>query len=262
MTTHLLPGFTKVDGAPDILNNFIILALDGFTKVGKTTFALTAPGPIAYLDLNLRAMGVIEPFSEVKDIYQIQIAVPQTTSKKGMAASGGLNVIQTANTEQCEAQWDLFVNSYKNALVRREIRSIIIDTATEAYDLTKLARFGRLQQVDPFHWGPVKREFADLVKMGYAARKNVLWIHNLKADFKTGQPKRDGLTSLDTNVQMNVTAYYDDDTNEYCVRIDDCGINAELNHTGEVLCGDMCSFPFLASLVYPETPPEVWGVMA
>ncbi len=50
------------------------------------------------------------------------------------------------------------------ALESKEIKSIVIDTASEAWELVRLARFGKLTQVMPQHYGPVNTEFRDMIK--------------------------------------------------------------------------------------------------
>ena len=47
----------------------MVVALDGLEKMGKTSWALTAPGPIALQNLDIGAEGVIQKFQSEKQIW-------------------------------------------------------------------------------------------------------------------------------------------------------------------------------------------------
>jgi hypothetical protein len=207
------------------------MSVSGLEKQGKTHFALTAPGPIAYFGLDIGTEGVIGKFVTNKTIWAMEIIVPMD----GVAAT---------------ETWNKFYSTYEAVLNMNDIRTIILDTATEAWELLRLARFGKLTQVMPHHYGPVNAEYRKLIRAAYMSDKNLILLHKMKSvyvnDKRTRDYERAGFSDTGFLVQVNCQIYRDDDGifNLYVV---DCRQNSEL--MGEVLSGEMCNFPMLASLV-------------
>src|SRR5258708_17972913 len=80
----------------------LIVALDGLEKQGKTNFALTMPGPIAYQSFDIRLEGVIEKFQTQKMIYLAEYGF---TIEKSTAQAA---IIQSAGPE-----WERFRKDFK-----------------------------------------------------------------------------------------------------------------------------------------------------
>jgi len=77
----------------------LVVRIGGHEKNGRTTFGLTAPGPIAFFNLNNRAEHVLDRFVKEKEIqvfeYNRRVAV---------------------NKEHWEEQWELFQNNFYSAV--------------------------------------------------------------------------------------------------------------------------------------------------
>ena len=139
------------------------------------------------------------------------------------------------------------------------IRTVVADTASEIWELLRLARFGKLSQVMPMHYGPVNAEYKELLRKAANSDKNVILLHRMKSEYvdekRTGKYERTGFGETGHIVQANLRCYRDSD-NEWHVMVRDCRQNALL--AGEELVGPMASFPFFASMVYPESDIGEW----
>jgi hypothetical protein len=221
----------------------IILSISALEKQGKTHFALTAPGPIAMFSTDIGEEGVVGKFK--KKIMILDVAR-----------------IDEDAAEKAPLEWDKFKKAYNHCLRSKEVRSIVIDTATEIWELLRMARFGRLTQVMPYQYGPVNAEYRTLIRDAYNFDKNLILIHKMKAQYvndkRTGEWERSGFSDTGFLVQVNtqIYRYAPEDGGAFCLWVKDCRQNPEL--AGEVLEGDLCTFPMLAMMVLPDVDPKKW----
>ena len=234
----------------------LILALDGKEKSGKTHFSLTAPDPIAYFAIDMGHEGVVRKFVDGEVASKIilradkQIKVPDISvyDKK----TDSLKIDATA-------AWEKMRSAYKAACESPTIKTVIVDTATEMWELLRLARLGKVAQVKPQHYGPVNAEMRGVVRDAYDSNKNVILIHKLKKEYKSdswsGKYERAGFSDMGYMVQVNATMTYDGD--DFVCTVTDCRQNTSVR--GMEFEGDpMCSFPFLGASVFPGTSLDQW----
>jgi hypothetical protein len=102
--------------------------------------------------------------------------------------------------------WEKFLERYQYAL--EHYRSIVIDTGTELWELHRLARFGKLEQVKPHHYGPVNAEHRELFRMAYDTDVNLVYIQKMKDEYvndqRTGRLKTAGFSDAPYQSQVNV----------------------------------------------------------
>jgi len=210
----------------------IILSISGMDKQGKTHFALTAPGPLALFSTDIGEEGVVEKFGD-KDIQLLRLE----------------HVDEDDPTTEAEGEFDRFKEAYYYALKGKRFRTLVIDTATEIWELLRLARFGRLTQVMPYQYGPVNKEYRELIRDAYKQDKNIVLIHKMKPkyvnDKRTGEYERSGFGDTGFLVQVNAEIYRDED-GDFVLWVQNCRKNPDL--AGEELVGPMCSFDFLSSM--------------
>jgi len=203
----------------------IILSVEGAEKQGKTHFALTAPGPTILFSLDIGEEGVVQKFS---DVYVMPM--------------GGSNH---------EAEFSRFRSVYSEMLADKDVRTIVLDTATEVWELLRMARFGKLTQVMPYQYGPVNAEYRAMIREAYESDKNLILLHKVKAkyvnDKKTNEWERAGFADTGFLVQVNAMVYRDDDGGEFNIYIRDCRKNPDL--AGETLSGPLCNFEILSQMV-------------
>lgn len=232
----------------------LIMSVAGMEKNGKTHFALTGPGPIAVINFDIGLEGVVHKFAD-KEVVQSDYRIE--------AGDGSANQI----ADNADRMWRKFMADYRWALTN--VRTTVIDTGSDLWELLRLARFGKLTQVMPHHYGPVNNEFRSMVKMAYAGTSNVIFLHKLKDEYitttnaagkeisnKTGRKQRSGFSDMGYLVQMNILSEYNVEEGQFQITVQDCRQNAELN--GEVIPYPMNDFPTLASMVLPDSDPADW----
>jgi hypothetical protein len=252
--TPVIPGFKVANGLP---KPRLIISVEGLDKSGKNHFAFSAPGPLAYLDFDIGDEGVIEKFQGQKTIIR------PNTSYSTRFDDGKQKV-------EAVKEWTRFHGDYTTAL--KKLRSVVVDTASETWELLRLARLGKLTQVMPHHYVEVNQEYRDLVREAFEHDANLILLHKLKAEWvngkdgkgnKTGKFERAGFSETGFLVQINLRATRVDigertDESDLGFRMEvlNCRQNPAIQ--GMVLENDMINFQFLASLVYPEIDPAVW----
>ena len=238
----------------------LIVALDGLEKEGKTNFALTMPGPIAYQSLDIGLEGVVEKFQTAKQIF---------LAEYGILVSKGDS--QEAIMAKALPEYEKFVKDYKDVMIpgfkTGKIRSGVWDTGSEIWELQRLARFGKLTQVMPHHYTALNLEYQNLIKEVYETPGNLCILHKLKPEWKdnpatgkgnkTGNYERSGFGGTGFLVQVNATAWRDKDTGTFHITVKDCRQNPSI--MGLDLEGDLATFPWLAVNVYPDTSLDDWG---
>ncbi len=229
-------------------------------KRGKTHFALTAPGPIAVVALDTGTKEVATKFLDKKELICSYHKV-----------TGRLDSI--ADTQKtAEREWELVKEAINVATDHPKVRTLMVDTGTEVHELVRLARFGKLEQVLPHHYGPVNKEMRDLVKRAYDREDlNVVWIHKEKKQYKqnkkgedswTGDYDMAGYADMPYLVDVTIEHYWvnptEDAPGRFGIRVtgvgrqtpDVCGLELE---------GDDCNFAMLATMLYPEVDPSWWS---
>ena len=231
----------------------LIVSVEGLEKKGKTHFALTAPGPLALLNLDMGDEGVVKKFVDSKLIFKQDYR-------------------RNRRMEQKDHQklWEQLKSDFYTALDHPEIRTIILDTATDIWELCRLAVLGRLSQVQPFQYGEANEEFKDLFKEAIGSNKNVILLHQVKKEYANNQPtgdyERAGFSKVGYLVQVLIKMTTKDlmtedgktfDRRQFGFRIMDCRHDPALN--GLELTDDFCNFTNLAMALFPDTDEEYWA---
>ncbi len=246
-----LPGFTNAN-AISALPKRLLVSIEALDKGGKTHLALTAPGPIALFDMDRGLEGVVQKFMAEKEIlftsYRHLPCITEDDHKK---------------------LWAKFEKDYDAALSGKGIRSIILDTATELWEKARLAEFGRLSNVQ--HLYPaLNAKFRKLIDRAFDAEKNLILVHKRKKAYKqnvkgedswTGEWERAGFSEIGYVVQVNLYSFQMLDefgvpNQDFACQVINSRLQPSLN--GEVFAGDLCNFPYIASLLRPDTEITDW----
>lgn len=238
-------GFEKVSTE---IKKRLFLSLQGMEKSGKTNFALTAPGPLGLLNLDRGLEGVVHKFAGSKVIMEKKIDYPNFDPRMDPAKIMALYA----------KPWDEFLAAWNFAL--KNARTVVVDSFTEAYELIRLARFGKLTQVMPHHYQLVNSEINSMMNVAYSSNANIILIHKLKDEYvannRTGKKEFSGQKDVPFKVQINIETFRDEKDGEFKLRVLNCRQNSEL--WNEVFSGPIASFPFVAQAVYPETDISDW----
>ena len=147
----------------------MVISLAGWPKSGKTHFALSGKAPVALFDLNQEAEGVADQVSPPPMVSIIRATDPN---------AGGTQ-------EEWQRQWQLFVRQL-TAAYQLGAGTVVIDSWSDAYELARLARFGKLLQVMPHLYGALNAEFRSLMRMMTAAQNtDTVLIQQLRVGFET-----------------------------------------------------------------------------
>lgn len=225
----------------------IIASLFGKAKTGKTHFSLTAPEPIIYFNVDIGTEGVVNKFQEQgKYILLYDVRVPKEAGKDVWSRMWADLKFRVAKAYSLKAG------------------TVVWDTASEVYELARLAHFGRLTEIKPSDYAIVNNEWRELLRQAYDAPTNTIFIHKVKASWgmiptssgsrlgKTGEYEVSGFSEMDYLVQMNLETgcIYEESGPEFSVLIKDCRQNP--NIAGQLLSGPMCNFDFLLGLVHDK----------
>lgn len=252
----------------------LVVALDGLEKTGKTRWALTAPGPIAYQNLDIGLEGVIESFQSEKVIFRADYGLDI-----------GKDDTQATIMAKAGPEWLRFVTDWKEfvipAMKKGLVKTGVWDTGSELWELQRLARLGKLTQVMPHHYTALNSEYQNLLREVYDTPGNLVILHKLKPEWKdnpvtnkgnkTGLFERSGYSGTGFLVQVNATCWREKlqgdppgaPTGPFHVTVRDCRQNATIAGM-ELVSGADSPFPAdfatLAGLVYPESDPAEWSL--
>lgn len=222
-----------------VLPDRMTVVVAGRWKQGKTNFALTAPDPIAHFNIDVGLEGVIEKFRDQKRIVTNDY---QFRDSMGIATKAG-----------AEAIWEKFRSDYFHFLGQSAIRTLVLDTETEAFDLVRYARLGTLAlpREASYKYGPVNAEFRELIRLAFASDKNLVLVKKMKdeyvKDVKTGNDEPAGFKDTGYLVQVNLLAWRDGLSGPFHTTIQDSRQNPDA--AGMDLEGEMCTWDNVRMLV-------------
>lgn len=213
----------------------LILVLGGLEGKGKTHFALGSEDPLALINFDIGQEGVIDKFlAKNKVIYHRQFHKPVKFTDSGAVKEDG-----------AQAEWLALNGAWYKLLRIPDLKTIVVDTETEMWELIRLARFGKLESVQPWNYPPVNREYGSMLKAAYDSNKSLILLQKMRKEYKndkwTGAFERAGFG--DTRYVGQVVAHMhryseeevlDDDPNadpvldSYAIRIDKCRQNPAL----------------------------------
>lgn len=253
-------GFVPMDVRP---RPRLFLSVDALQKRGKTRFALTAPKPLAYINLD-RAFesceADVQKLAEGAFIADLSGTAMQVSAGQGKLGDQVLEPFRQGAQAALEQINETWRTAYAN------FRTVVVDTSTRWYDIKKVAAFGKLTQIKPEHYGPVKAEFEQLLYEGLGAGCNVILLHKQGKEYKndqwTGGYERKGYADTDFVAHARITLTRldpDERTSEdlgFRALIRDVGTIA--TGDGEVLENENITFQMVALTIRPDTTPEDW----
>lgn len=171
---------------------FHILSVEGQQKVGKTHLALTAPGPIAFQSLDFGTEGLVEKFESDKDIFvkEYDLAYDFTITSRGDESAKQAKEIR-------DTYWQPFVDDAHEYF--KNFRTVVWDTATEVWEMLKLAYFGKLEKNPQLAYGPVNAEYKALVRLANTHRTNLVLLHQQGKVYKNKMDDNGKLQSIETD---------------------------------------------------------------
>src|SRR3989442_15827804 len=94
-------GFTEADTE---VRPRVVLSIEGLEKQGKSHLALSAPGPMGIINMDLGLEGVVHKFARDKKIYVSSYQLPSTTRGNAQEVA-----------EEADKVWTSLMADYKAA---------------------------------------------------------------------------------------------------------------------------------------------------
>lgn len=246
---------------------FHILSIEGLPKTGKTHLAASAPGGIVVQSLDFGTEGIIDKFSDTYfDVKEYNFAYDFTINKKGDEATDQADAIKAD-------YWKPFNDDAIAAFGDASIRTVIWDTASEVWEMLRLAHFGKLMQNPQLQYGVVNAEYKALVRLANQSRKNLVLIHQLSKEWKTddagksvetGNYKRQGNNKIEYLVHSYVRSLYTEPVKNSKGQVSTPGkfqleiLRSRFNPDANGMVIDACSFVDLMGLLAPHVDSEAW----
>jgi len=175
----------------------LIINVQGKEDSGKTHLLLTCPAPIALFDLDHNSESVVNK----PNFSNKEIMISEYFFEKPSKGSNEAKLIKEA-----DLLWNRFMTEYKQAL--KEVKTVAIDTVGLLWELLRMARFGKLTQVMPHHYGPLNAEMAQIIDMAKQSDCNLILSSTLAPQYindqATGFWVRQGWSQLDYKVQYSI----------------------------------------------------------
>jgi hypothetical protein len=246
----------KWEPAPtEFTRRCVSMLIYGDTDTGRTTLALTAPGPIGFAHAAEKIEGIIQKAAREKKVHTVNFGGVFRGSPQEIADQA--NPIWT----RLAARW---YDGYRWA------RTLIMDSDTEAWELLRLARFGEVTPRGRTEnlYGPVNAEWRSMFKQFRQQDAcNVITIGETKDEYREvnkGGVRSSERTGRTVRAGQKEMAYMAD----VVIRCDRTGIGGDFTATiekgwfnahseGMTVENEDCRFSYLMSLI-TETEESEW----
>lgn len=151
------------------------LSVEGLPKVGKTHFALTAPDPIAFLNVDQGLEGTVSGFADK------QIDKADYGSAFGLDLAG--ERLKKDVQEAARAVYLQFEQDYLAALAG-PYQTVVVDKATEVWRYLRVAEFGKVSKVPSHLYNHVNATYRRLMIKALDTTKNVILVHDLEEEWE------------------------------------------------------------------------------
>ncbi len=230
----------------------VIVEILGPEKAGKTHLALTAPGPLLYVDLNNRAEGTIEKFVPEKQIHQYKVDFTepirtQACMKELQDAETGAGLLK----EIAEG--------------KHGIRSVVIDAWDEMRTAEVANCYGKIQTTGPGYI-KVNRNMRKIIERFKSSNVNLILISQVKKEIISNEKADDGFIwsgkyerkgLYDTGALVNVTLQPELAPNgKVTVTVMNCGYDIHKN--GLEFVEPACDLPMILATLIDGSKPGDW----
>lgn len=248
------------DAPTEITDRGVIMAVYGDTGTGRTTFALTAPGPIAFAHAGEKITGIVQTAARQKTVRVLNFGATLYGTPQQIA-------------DQAQPIWRKTRDGLMDALTKASwARTGIIDTHNELWELLRLAEFGELNpqgRTDALY-GPVNARWRSLFKWHRAQleprMKSLIVIGQTREEYKdvTKNGRKESVrTGRTISAGQKEVHYMADvvvrtsrgDNGEFLATIEKAWYKAE--YEGVTLANEDATYPKVMSLI-TETDESEW----
>jgi hypothetical protein len=246
-TSDAFERFVKADQP---VKQRLIWASYGEVGTLKTSFGLSAPGPIVVFSFDKGLEGVIEPFQSQKDIYVSEYDWHPTDN--------------TSQDEAIELR-DRYIEDWEHAIT--VARTVLVDKETQVWELFRYAEFGAPNDA-PKNYPALYQRYRRLINITKELDLNVGFIQSMRAIWgskthrvtgkeqlmKTDVRERRGFDELEELVHINIEHALVD--GEFVMNVGKSRGPGGRNIQNTRL--PAMTFPEFATLVFPDTGEGDW----
>jgi hypothetical protein len=176
----------------DTLSSVPIILLYGADGTGKTRFLLTAPGPIDIHGFDRRPEKFWAPFMSKGVDYEHYVTYKQEHPHRGQDEKAMVAKIIRTNSETLEG----YFQNLEASLKKPRVATVCTDNLTKVYAMNKFANFGRVEKIEPYHYGGLRATYSRIFDLAAAYNKVFLCTSEenelYRANKGTGRMKPDG----------------------------------------------------------------------
>lgn len=223
----------------------IICASTGEPASGKSHFAFTAPGPIAYFNLDNGIRGVVDKFKDEKDVYAFEYPWGQ---------------IEKNDSDECRATALTVLNTFTEQFndIVPHVRSAVIDKEDDLWDLVKYSELGAPKgpytAYEPLH--AKMNSFVDLAKRHNVNLFLLKGLTNNWVNKKIEGRKPMGWERAYGKTDINIFHTFDPDTDSWFMRVDKARGPNTTGVQGQTF--ENLTVPELGVRLYPDGDADVW----
>jgi len=240
------------DDTPKLPPRRLVAHICGKEGTGKTHCALTAPDPVVYYNVDIGTEGVVEKFQQ------------GTATVSGVPVPRKQVLVHTVRVPKSNDMQQAYVDLWEDFKGKWEAAyglgrgTVVLDTATEAWELARLARLGKLTQVMPHNYVEVNKEWREMLRLAYDSSMNTVLINKLKPVWvnnqRTDRYEAAGFSDTGYTVQITMEMVRQDTEAgpQFSAFVTKCRQRPEL--MGRHLVGPNCSFEFLLNQIHGVAP--------
>lgn len=169
----------------------LVISIEGEEKTGKTWLALSSlPEPIVYINCdrnNARLVSALRAKGRKILTAGPHLFIPMPTDD--ILRQSDRDVLGDV-ARRALVPWKALKTDYLTALKDPKVRSIVVDSGTQAYVMCRLGRFGKLLEVAPVLYSKTNFEFSNLLNIGHDSDKTVVWINRIGEEYSRGADKQ------------------------------------------------------------------------
>lgn len=161
-------GAQAVDLNGQLPEHFVVTVF-GPTGVGKDSFALTAPRPTLWIETEPDGILRARKSLDSDGVYRVPAYMPPDSGV-------GKEVMDKLWKEHCEKTLTNLQGAFDAACKDNDIRTIVLNTDTDLWNLVRGAEFGRLFQVMQIMYSHVNPVMESFFIKARAAKKNLVMV--------------------------------------------------------------------------------------
>ena len=184
---------------PEELNDSVFsTSITGPEGTLKTGTALEWPGPIVLISFDTGYNAAVKRALGMNQKIHIEKmpTVPSTFKPEGGVSGGKVLTYDPEIGKKC---WETYKECIEDCLRTPDIGTLVVDTASMAQRICRIAHFGKLTQVQGFHYGAPNHDYFEVHESLMPTRGchfNSVFLHHVKEIYKgdkpTGEYKIDG----------------------------------------------------------------------